>query len=47
MKWSDVNPIVREAFSQEVERGVFKLGGKMDTKPVRFDTTSTEEVFGI
>jgi hypothetical protein len=30
-----------------VEKGVFKLKGKMDTRPVRFDTSATEEVFGV
>lgn len=46
VKWSDVSDIVREQF-KEVERGVFKLHGKMDTRVVTFDTTVTDEVFGI
>jgi len=47
VKWSDVSDIVREQFKEEVERGVFKLDGKMDTRVVTFDTTVTDEVFGI
>jgi hypothetical protein len=45
--WDDVNGIVREKFPKEVGEGVFKLGGKLETKSVRFDTSTTDKVFGL
>ncbi len=47
VRWSDVNEIVRENFAKEVEEGVFKLGGKLDTNIVHFDVGATEREFGI
>ena len=47
MVWSDVSGIVRGAFGEEVEKGVFKLDGKMDTKAVAFDTGATSREFGL
>ncbi|KAN0104873.1 NAD(P)-binding protein [Hyaloscypha variabilis] len=45
--WGDVNGVVRERFHEEVEKGVLKLGGKLDTKVVNFDTRTTNGVFGL
>jgi hypothetical protein len=47
VRWSDVDAVVREKFGHEVEGGVFKLGGRLETKGVRFDTGSTDDVFGV
>jgi hypothetical protein len=47
VRWSDVDGIVREKFGGEVEKGGFKLGGKLETKSVRFDTRTTDEIFGV
>ena len=40
--WSDVSGIIENKFGKEG----FKLGGKMDTREVKFDTSLTEKVFG-
>jgi nucleoside-diphosphate-sugar epimerase len=42
--WSDVSGIISAEFGKE---GALKLGGKMDTRPVKFDTSATNDVFGI
>ena len=41
--WADANEIIKKDFPDSG----FKLGGKMDTRPVEFDTRETEEEFGI
>ncbi|KAG0646839.1 Cercosporin toxin biosynthesis cluster 6 [Hyphodiscus hymeniophilus] len=45
--WSEVSEIARVAFPGEVEKGVLKLGGKMDTKTVKLDTRATDREFNI
>jgi nucleoside-diphosphate-sugar epimerase len=45
--WSDASGIVRTNFEKEAESGVLKLGGKMDTRAVKFNTKATDRAFGI
>ena len=42
VKWSDVSGIIEKDFAKDS----FKLGGKLDTRVVTFDTTETEKTFG-
>jgi nucleoside-diphosphate-sugar epimerase len=45
--WSDVSGIVRNGFGEKLEEGGLKLDGKIDTKPLDFDASKTEKVFGV
>ena len=42
VRWSDVSGIIEKEFRKET----FKLGGKMGTRAVKFNTSETERVFG-
>lgn len=42
VRWSDVSGIIEKNFGKED----FKLGGKMDTREAKFDTSETEKAFG-
>jgi len=45
--WSDVSGVIRSSFEKEVQENVLKLDGKLDTKAVQFDTSTTNKEFGI
>lgn len=47
VKWENLSGVLKQEFPSAFEKGFLKLGGKMVTKDVSFDTTDTEKVFGI
>ena len=46
-RWDDSIDIVKKHFSAEVASGLFPLGGSVKSIPMPFDTSRTEEFFGI
>ena len=46
IQWEDMMEVVRRNFPEVVKNGVFKLQGRMPTRPWRLETRDTEEAFG-
>lgn len=44
--WEQAERVVREAFPEAVEKGIFKLQGSMPFKPWNLDTKETKSAFG-
>lgn len=47
IRWADAVDIVKREFPDAVKRGLLPLGGRQETKKVRFDSSTTERVLGI
>jgi hypothetical protein len=46
-RWAESMEIVKRHFPDEVAKGIFPLGGSIDTKPLLVDSSFTEKTFGI
>jgi len=44
--WEDAKDIARRNFGKAVEDGSLPLAGSQPTRPIKFDTSETEEMFG-
>lgn len=44
--WDDAKDIVRQHLPKAVADGIFPLGGSQPSRPIRLDSSETEEAFG-